>query len=64
MFGFCYRLGKGVFESMKYVPKVASTPFFSQMVVLQAFSLPPFESGKDEQLHGLCPVRALKTYCK
>ncbi len=43
-----------------YVPKVLSTPFRSQVVVLQAFSSSPSSEGDD--LHLLCPVRALKMY--
>jgi hypothetical protein len=43
-----------------YVPKVLSTSFRSQVVVLQAFS--PSSSSEGDDLHLLCPVRALKTY--
>ncbi len=43
-----------------YVPKVLSTSFRSQVVVLQAFS--PSSSSEGEDLHLLCPVRALKMY--
>ncbi len=43
-----------------YVPKVLSTSFRSQVVVLQAFSPSPSSEGDDLRL--LCPVRALKTY--
>ncbi len=41
-----------------YVPKVLSTSFRSQVVVLQAFS----PSSSSEGDHLLCPVRALKMY--
>ncbi len=41
-----------------YVPKVLSTSFRSQVVVLQAFST----SSSSEGDHLLCPVRALKMY--
>ncbi len=43
-----------------YVPKVLSMSFRSQVVVLQAFSTSPSSEGDD--LHLLCPVRALKMY--
>ncbi len=43
-----------------YVPKVLSTSFRSQVVVLQAFS--PSSSSEGDDLHLLCPVRALKMY--
>ncbi len=43
-----------------YVPKVLSTSFCSQVVVLQAFS--PSSSSEGDDLHLLCPVRALKMY--
>ncbi len=43
-----------------YVPKVLSTSFCSQVVVLQAFSPSPSSEGDDLCL--LCPVRALKIY--
>ncbi len=43
-----------------YVPKVLSTSFRSQVVVLQAFS--PSSSSEGADLHLLCPVRALKIY--
>ncbi len=43
-----------------YVPKVLSTSFCSHVVVLQAFS--PFPSSEGDDLHLLCPVRALKMY--
>ncbi len=43
-----------------YVPKVLSTSFRSQVVVLQAFSPSPSSEGDDLCL--LCPVRALKMY--
>ncbi len=42
------------------VPKVLSSSFHSQVVVLQAFSLS--SSSEDDDLHLLCPVRALKMY--
>ncbi len=45
-----------------YVPKVLSASFHSQVVTLHYFHPPPFASGKDERLHMLCPVRALKIY--
>ncbi len=45
---------------MGYVPKVLSTSFHSQVVVLQAFSPSPSSEGDD--LRRLCPVRALKMY--
>ncbi|KAL0166316.1 hypothetical protein M9458_038160, partial [Cirrhinus mrigala] len=41
-----------------YVPKVASSPFRFQQVVLEAFS--PADAGPDNS--SLCPVRALKIY--
>ncbi|XP_051756701.1 uncharacterized protein LOC127516273 [Ctenopharyngodon idella] len=41
-----------------YVPKVLSTPFRAQMVVLSA--LPP--SQDEQELNLLCPVRALRSY--
>ncbi len=41
-----------------YVPKVASTPFRFQQVVLEAFSHP--DAGSDSL--SLCPVRALRIY--
>ncbi len=44
------------------VPKVLSTSFRSQVVTLHSFHPPPFASVKDERLHMLCPVRALKIY--
>ncbi len=44
------------------VPKVLSASFHSQVVTLQSFHPPPFASGKDERLHMLCPVQALKIY--
>ncbi len=43
-----------------YVPKVLSTSFRSQVVVLQAFS--PSSSSEGDDRHLLCPVRALKMY--
>ncbi len=43
-----------------YVPKVLSTSFRSQVVVLQAFSSSP--SSEDDDLRLLFPVRALKMY--
>ncbi len=43
-----------------YIPKVLSTSFRSQVVVLQAFS--PSPSSKGDDLRLLCPVRALKMY--
>ncbi len=43
-----------------YVPKVLNTSFYSQVVVLQAFSPSSLSEGDD--LHLLCPVRALKMY--
>ncbi len=43
-----------------YVPKVFNTSFYSQVVVLQAFSPSSLSEGDD--LHLLCPVRALKMY--
>ncbi len=43
-----------------YVPKVLSTPFRSQVVVLQTFSSSP--SSEDDDLRLLCPVIALKLY--
>ncbi len=43
-----------------YVPKVLSTSFLSQVVVLKAFSTSPLNEGDD--LHLLCPVRALNMY--
>ncbi len=43
-----------------YVPKVLSTSFRSQVVVLQAFSPSPSNEGDDHRL--LYPVRALKMY--
>ncbi len=43
-----------------YGPKVLSTSFSSQVVVLQAFS--PSSSSEGDYLHLLCPVRALKMY--
>ncbi len=43
-----------------YVPKVLSTSFRSQEVVLQASS--PSSSSEADDLHLLCPVRALKRY--
>ncbi len=43
-----------------YVPKVLSTAFRLQVVVLQALSPSPSSEGDD--LHLLCPVRALKMY--
>ncbi len=43
-----------------YVPKVLSTAFRLQVVVLQALSPSPLSEGDD--LHLLCPVRALKMY--
>ncbi len=46
-----------------YFPKVLSTSFRSQVVTLHSFHPPPFASGKDERLHMLCPVRALKDLC-
>ncbi len=45
-----------------YIPKVVSTSFRSQVVTLHSFHPPPFASSKDEKLHMLCPVRALKLY--
>ncbi len=45
-----------------YVPKVLSTSFRSQVVILHSFHPPPFASSEDERLHMLCPVRALKLY--
>lgn len=41
-----------------YVPKVLSTPFKAQIVILSG--LPP--SQDDQELNLLCPVRALRTY--
>lgn len=46
---------------LEYVPKVASTPFRTQQVIFEAFPLLA-QSLSDVQPHGLCPVRALKTY--
>ncbi len=43
-----------------YVPKVLSTSFRLQVVVLQSFSPSPSSEGDDLRL--LCPVRALKMY--
>ncbi len=43
-----------------YVPKVLSTSFRSQVVVLQAFS--PSPSSESDDLRLLCTVRALKMY--
>ncbi len=43
-----------------YVPKVISTSFRSQVVVMQAFS--PSSSSEGDDLYLLCPVRALKMY--
>ncbi len=43
-----------------YVPKVLSTSFHSQVVLLQAFS--PSSTSEGDDLHLLCPVRALKMY--
>ncbi len=43
-----------------YVPKVLNTSFYSQVVVLQAFS--PSSSSEGDDLHLLSPVRALKMY--
>ncbi|KAK3572795.1 hypothetical protein QTP86_007402 [Hemibagrus guttatus] len=43
-----------------YVPKVPRMA--GRPVILQAFCLPSLESAKQEQLHLLCPVRALKNY--
>ncbi len=43
-----------------YVPKVLSSSFHSQVVVLQAFS--PSSSSEGDDIHLLCPVRALKMY--
>ncbi len=43
-----------------YVPKVLSASFRSQVVTLHSFHPPLFASGKDERLHMLCSVRALK----
>ncbi len=45
-----------------YIPKVLSTSFRSQVVTLHSFHPPPFASSKDERLHMLWPVRALKLY--
>ncbi len=45
-----------------YILKVLSTSFRSQVVTLHSFHPPPFASSKDERLHMLCPVRALKLY--
>ncbi len=45
-----------------YIPKVLSTSFRSQVVMLHSFHPPPFASSEDERLHMLCPVRALKLY--
>ncbi len=45
-----------------YIPKVLSTSFRSQVVMLHSFHPPPFASSEDERLHLLCPVRALKLY--
>ncbi len=45
-----------------YIPKVLSTSFRSQVVMLHSFHHPPFASSEDERLHMLCPVRALKLY--
>ncbi len=45
-----------------YIPKVLSTSFHSQVVTLHSFHPPPFASSEDENLHMLCPVRALKLY--
>ncbi len=45
-----------------YIPKVLSTLFRSQVVILHSFHPPPFASSEDEKLHMLCPVRALKLY--
>ncbi len=45
-----------------YIPKVLSTSFRSQVVMLHSFHPPPFASSEDEKLHMLCPVRALKLY--
>ncbi len=45
-----------------YIPKVLSTSFRYQVVTLHSFHPPPFASSKDEKLHMLCPVRALKLY--
>ncbi len=45
-----------------YIPKVFSTSFHSQVVTLHSFHPPPFASSEDENLHMLCPVRALKLY--
>ncbi len=45
-----------------YVPKVLSTSFRSQVVMLPSFHSPPFASGEDERLHMLHPVLALKIY--
>lgn len=42
-----------------YLPKVASTLFCSQAVVLHSFSPPTFVSWKSERLHKLCSVRVL-----
>ncbi len=45
-----------------YIPKVLSTSFHSQVVILHSFHPPPFASSEDKKLHMLCPVRALKLY--
>ncbi len=41
-----------------YVPKVLSTPFRAQVIVLSALSL----STDDQELSLLCPARALRVY--
>ncbi len=44
------------------IPKVLSSSFRSQVVILHSFHPPPFALSEDEKLHMLCPVRALKLY--
>ncbi len=57
----CLSVIKAFLRTMPgYVPKVLSISFHSQVVVLQAFSPSPSSEGDD--LHRLCPVKALKMY--
>lgn len=47
---------------LSHAPKVVSTTFRSQAMVLQSFPPLPFALQKDERLHRCCPVRDLKIY--